>query len=282
MASKLISIFLGLQCWSPVLLPCPFPHRSDSNTLESTSLHTSFSWHEGVSDLVLTCTAPSECLCKQTPTYYTKMISLPRSNYVCLLFCVWNTIQKSRLTLPVSWNFLDANPSALLCLCIYLGLTHSNKDTLDLILSLSTSATCQGTEWIKPWAKARCSEAEKRPAPAGFLFLMVSLDKLGMLDTASLYSLQILTLKSIITLHSKFRRALPDSEPVSSTAVGKKKSSKGKLLQLLCCQQGLHTTKNLQFAKNPTIHKATKSLLNVFLFLYIMRHIAQFVSWKLY
>lgn len=51
---------------------------------------------------------------------------------------------------------------------------------------------------------------------------MVSLDKLGMLETASLYSLQILTLKSIITLHSKFRRALPDSEPVSSTAVEKK------------------------------------------------------------
>lgn len=38
MASKLISIFLGLQCWSPVLLPCPFLHRSDSNRLESTSL----------------------------------------------------------------------------------------------------------------------------------------------------------------------------------------------------------------------------------------------------
>lgn len=36
MASKLISIFLGLQCWSPALLPCPFPHRSDSNRLEST------------------------------------------------------------------------------------------------------------------------------------------------------------------------------------------------------------------------------------------------------
>lgn len=157
------------------------------------------------------------------------MISLPWSNYVCLLFCVWNTIQKSRLTFPVSWNFLDANPSPLLCLCIYLGLTHSSKDTFDLILSLSTSATCQGTEWIKPWAKARCSEAEKRPAPAGSLFLMVSLDKLGMLDTASLYSLQILTLKSIITLHSKFGRALPDTEPVSSTAV-ERKGSKGKLL----------------------------------------------------
>lgn len=60
---------------------------------------------------------------------------------------------------------------------------------------------------------------------------MVSLDKLAMLDTAPLYSLQILTLKSIITLHSKFGRALPDTEPVSSTAVGKKKKgSKGKLL----------------------------------------------------
>lgn len=201
------------------------------------------------------------------------MISLPWSNYVCLLFCVWNTIQKSRLTLPVSWNFLDANPSALLCLCIYLGLTHSSKDTLDLILSLSTSATCQGTEWIKPWAKARCSEAEKRPAPAGSLFLMVSLDKLGMLETASLYSLQILTLKSIITLHSKFRRALPDSEPVSSTAVEKKRALKESYCQqLLCCQQALHTTKNLQFAKNPTIHKSTKSLLNVFVSLHHETH----------
>lgn len=119
--------------------------------------------------------------------------------------------------------------STLLCLCVYLGLTHSSKDTLDLILSLSTSATCQGTEWIKPWAKARCSEAEKRPAPAGSLFLMVSLDKLGMLDTASLYSSQILTLKSIITLQSKSGRALPDTEPVGSTAV-EEKGSEGKLL----------------------------------------------------
>lgn len=51
---------------------------------------------------------------------------------------------------------------------------------------------------------------------------MVSLDKLGMLDKASLYSLQILTLKSIIALQSKFGRALPDTEPVGSTAVGKK------------------------------------------------------------
>lgn len=40
MASKLISIFLGLQCWSPALLPCPFPHTSDGKGLESTSLHT--------------------------------------------------------------------------------------------------------------------------------------------------------------------------------------------------------------------------------------------------
>lgn len=121
----------------------------------------------------------------------------------------------------LKFPWCQSKPIAL-CLCVYLGLTHSSKDTLDLILSLSTSATCQGTEWIKPWAKARCSEAEKRPAPAGSLFLMVSLDKLGMLDKASLYSLQILTLKSIIALQSKFGRALPDTEPVGSTAVGKK------------------------------------------------------------
>lgn len=38
MASKSISIFVGLQCLSPVLLPCPFLHRRDSNRLESSSL----------------------------------------------------------------------------------------------------------------------------------------------------------------------------------------------------------------------------------------------------
>lgn len=111
---------------------------------------------------------------------------------------------------------------------------------------------------------------------------MLSLDKLGMLDTALLYSLQILTLKSIMTLHSKFGRALPDTEAVSSTAVENKRALKESYCQqLLCCQQGLHTTKNLQLAKNPTIPKSTKPLLNVFQFLHIMRHAAQFVSLKL-
>lgn len=58
MASKLINIHPGLQCLSPVLLPCPFLHRSDSGKLESTPT-LPFSWHEAVSELVLTCTASS-------------------------------------------------------------------------------------------------------------------------------------------------------------------------------------------------------------------------------
>lgn len=77
MASELISIFLGLQWWSPALLPCPFLHRSNSNRLESTPLqHFSFSWHEEVSDSVLTCTASFQRSCKQIPTGHTKIISL--------------------------------------------------------------------------------------------------------------------------------------------------------------------------------------------------------------
>lgn len=124
---------------------------------------------------------------------------------------------------------------------------------------------------------------KKRPAPAGSLFLMVSLDKLGILDTAWLYSLQILTLKSIITLHSKFGRALPDTEAGSSTAVGKK-GSKGKLLPAAAVLSAgpAHHQKPAVCKEPKSIPKSTKSPLNVFLFLYIMRHIAQFVSVKLY
>lgn len=188
MASKLISIFLGLQCWSPVLLPCPFLHRSDSNRLESTSLQhfpflgmkecQTWSWHVQLHLSVYV----------NRYQHATQKLFLYHDQNTCVwLFYVWNTTQKSRLTLPISWNFLDVKPSTFLSLCIYLGLTHSSKDTLDLILSLWTSAMCQGTEWIKLWAKSRCSEAEKRPTPAVSLFLMASVYKFGMLDTGSLY-----------------------------------------------------------------------------------------------
>lgn len=50
---------------------------------------------------------------------------------------------------------------------------------------------------------------------------MVSVYEFGMLDTGSSCELQILTLKSIITMHSKFTRALPNTEPDRSSAVEK-------------------------------------------------------------
>lgn len=227
MASKLIRVFLGVQC--PDCCPAPFFNKWQYQTGKHFTPTLSFPWHREVSDSVLTCTASPWCLCKQIPTRYTKIISLPLSKYARLIFYVWNITQKSRSTLPISWNSLDVKASPFPSLCVYLGRAHGSKDTLDLILSLRTSAACQGTGWIELGAKSHCSEAEKSPTAAASLFLMLPVPKFGMLDPGSLYSLQILTLKSLITTHSTFTRALPGYW-TSSELCSRKKVSKGKFL----------------------------------------------------
>lgn len=187
MASKLISIFLGLQCWSPALLPCPFPHRSDGNR-EHFPPHFPFlgmkecqtwSWHVQLHQSVYVNRHQHA-----TPKWF-----LYHDQTTCVYYSVSGTPSRSQGWLcqfpEISLMPIQAHCSA----CVYIWGLHTAARTHLISFCHSQHQLRVRVQWIKPWAKARCSEAEKRPAPAGSLFLMVSLDKLSMLDTASLYSL---------------------------------------------------------------------------------------------